>query len=232
VNGIDFIPELERIIRARIVSGSEESYTVRLAASAPHVWVQMSTTHIYGDPPTAVCDEDSAIGYGLAPTVGLAWEATFRDARPEGVRGVVLRTSFVLGRGGGALTRLGLLTKFGLGGTIGHGRQGISWIHEHDMNQIFVDAIRNGSMSGIYNATAPHPVSNREFMRGLRKAVGMPIGLPAPQMGVRLASRWLLRTDPELALYGRYVVPKRLNDEGFQFQYPSLEEALQQIYAT
>ena len=100
------------------------------------------------------------------------------------------------------------------------------------MNRLFEAAINNSDMAGVYNATAPHPVSNQDFMRALRQAVGMPIGLPAPAFGVRLASKLVLRTDPELALYGRYVVSKRLEEEGFTFEHPTITEALEAIYAT
>jgi uncharacterized protein (TIGR01777 family) len=195
----------------------------------PRVWVQMSTAHIYGDPPVAVCDESSATGYGLAPDVGRAWEAAFAAGRPGGVRGVVLRTSFVIGRGGGALATLARLTRLGLGGTVGHGRQGMSWIHSVDMNRIFGRAIGDEGMEGVYIATAPEPVSHREFMRALRRAMGVPIGLPAAGWMVRLGAPLLLRTDPELALYGRYCVPARLMREGFAFEFPSLEGALRDL---
>jgi uncharacterized protein (TIGR01777 family) len=193
------------------------------------VWVQMSTAHIYGDPPEVVCDEDSAFGYGLAPFVGRAWEEAYAAAVPSETRQVILRTSFVLGRDGGALRRLVRLVRWGLGGRAGHGRQGISWIHERDMNRLFARAIVDREMSGAYLATAPNPVSNAELMRELRKALGVPVGLPAASWQVRLGARFLLRTDPELALYGRYCVPRRLLDEGFVFEFPELPEALRDL---
>lgn len=222
----------DEILRSRVEATLVLGKAVSAVDHPPPVWVQMSTAHIYGDPPTAICDEQSPHGYGLAPTVGAAWESAFKQSKPPDTRGVILRTSFVLGRSGGALTKLGRLARLGLGGTVGHGRQGISWLHEQDMNRLFDAAIHDDKMAGVYNATAPHPVSNRQFMRELRTAVGMPIGLPAPKVGVRLASRWLMRTDPELALLGRYVIPKRLTEEGFTFDYPTLPEALRAVYAT
>jgi uncharacterized protein (TIGR01777 family) len=189
----------------------------------------MSTAHIYGDPPEVVCNEDSPLGYGLAPTVGRAWEQAFAEACPRGVRPVVLRATFVIGRGGGALSRLRSLARLGLGGTVGTGRQGMSWLHEQDMNRIFERALNDPSMSGAYIATAPAPVSNAEFMRELRRAIGMPIGLPAPAFLVRLGAPLLMRTDPELALYGRYCIPRRLQAEGFEFRFPTLRAALQDL---
>lgn len=195
----------------------------------PPVWVQMSTAHIYGDPPTEICDESSPLGTGLAPEVGEAWERAFHEHCPDSTRGVILRTSFVVGRGGGALPRLRSIARLGLGGRVGDGRQGMSWIHEEDMNRIFERGIEDASMSGIYVATAPNPVSNAQFMRALRKAIGMPIGLPAFSWMVRIGAPLFMRTDPELAIFGRYCVPRRLEAEGFEFKHPDLAVALAQL---
>jgi NAD dependent epimerase/dehydratase family enzyme len=194
----------------------------------------MSTAHIYGDPPEVVCDEGSAFGYGLAPFVAKAWEEAFRDSVLASLRLVVLRTSFVVGRdrgvGNGALRRLAPLARCGLGGTVGSGRQGMSWIHETDMNRLIERGLFDSTMQGIYIASSPHPVSNREFMRELRRAVGMPLGLPAFAWMVRLGAPLLMRTDPDLALYGRYVVSKRLAEEGFIFRFPRIREALEDLF--
>lgn len=223
----------DEILRSRVESTRLLGKAMRLVASPPPVWVQMSTAHIYGDPPTAVCTEDSSLGCGLAPLVGKAWEEAFHTSVLPSQRSVVLRTSFVVGRdrgaGGGALTTLGFLTKVGLGGRVGSGKQGMSWIHEDDLNRLFDRALTDATMSGTYIASSPNPVSQIEFMRHLRRAVGMPIGFPAFGWMVRLGAHYILRTDPELALYGRYVVSKRLNDEGFEFEWPDLAGALQNL---
>jgi uncharacterized protein (TIGR01777 family) len=201
--------------------------------SPPPVWVQMSTAHIYGDPPEVTCTEESPFGCGLAPLVGRAWEDEFRAGVLASQRSVILRASFVLGRdrggGGGALPRLVMLARMGLGGTIGSGRQGMSWIHEVDLNRLFERALFDPAMQGAYIASSPNPVAQRTFMRELRRTVGMPLGLPAPGWLVRLGAQWLLRTDSELALYGRHVVSKRLQEEGFEFQFPQLGDALENL---
>lgn len=221
----------DEILRSRVESTRALGDALRAASNPPRVWVQMATAHIYGDPPSARCDESSSFGYGLAPTVGRAWEQAFHESKPEGCRGVVLRTSFVIGRGGGALARLTTLVRLGLGGRVGHGRQGMSWIHERDMNRIFERAILDEQMSGAYIASSPNPVSNAEFMRSLRRAHRIPLGMPAMAWMVRLGAPLLMRTDPELALYGRYVIPQRLIDEGFSFEFPELEAALHDLTA-
>ena len=168
----------DEILRSRVEATRVLGQAARQIGNPPGVWVQMSTAHIYGDPPSAVCDEDSATGVGLAPFVGKSWEAACDAAVLPTMRVVVLRTSFVIGRGGGALTRLVTLARWGLGGTVGHGRQGMSWIHELDMNRLFTRAIADDTMKGIYIATSPNPVSNKAFMRELRRALRRPIGLP------------------------------------------------------
>lgn len=235
VNCVKTPAHQDEILRSRVEATRVLGSALMKIESPPPVWVQMSTAHIYGDPPHAVCSEDSACGYGMAPFVGRAWEDAFHEGKLLSQRGVVLRTSFVLGRdhgaGGGALATLRRLARFGLGGRVGSGTQGMSWIHEADMNELFLSGLTDGSMEGIYNATSPHPVSQVEFMRELRRAVGMPLGLPAAAWMVRIAAPCLLRTDPDLALYGRYVIPSRLNAAGFEFHYPYLGEALRNLLA-
>lgn len=221
----------DEILRSRVEATRALGEAVRGVERPPPVWVQMGTAHRYGDPPEIVCDEDSAFGYGLAPVVGEKWEEAYERGRPEGMRGVLLRTSFVLGRSGGALPRLERLVRWGLGGTVGHGRQGMSWIHERDMSRLFERALGDEGMEGAYVATAPRPVSNADFMRTLRRVLRRPAGLPAAAWMVRLGAPLLLRSDPELALYGRYCVPSRLEREGFAFEHPELEPALRALYA-
>lgn len=224
----------DEILRSRVESTRALGAALRNLKSAPPVWVQMSTAHIYGDPPVTWCDEDSATGYGLAPFVGRAWEDTFRENVLPEQRQVILRTSFVLGKdrgaGASAMNKLLPLARWGLGGRVGSGQQGLSWIHETDLCRLMTLAVGDTAMNGVFVASAPHPVSQAEFMRQLRNVVGMPVGLPAAEWMVRFGARWLLRTDPELALYGRYVRSRRLAESGFEFQFAQLAEALQNLY--
>jgi uncharacterized protein len=225
----------DEILRSRVEATRVLGEAVRSVANPPGVWVQMSTAHIYGDPPTAVCAEDSPFGAGFAPFVGRAWEEAFRASVLSVQRQVILRTSFVvgpdIGAGGGALSRLRTLARWGLGGKIGSGRQGMSWIHEADFNRLVERAIEDGRMQGAYIASSPNPVSQVEFMRALRRAMKVSIGLPTPEWMVRLGARWVMKTDPELALYGRFVVSRRLKEEGFDFRFPKIEEALVDLFA-
>jgi uncharacterized protein (TIGR01777 family) len=227
----------DQILRSRVESTLVLGQALRTLTTPPPVWVQMSTAHIYGDPPSARCDEDSTFGYGLAPTVGIAWEKALETALAHSptTRRVILRTSFVLGRNGpagaGALSKLVPLTKCLLGGTVGSGSQGISWIHEDDMNALFEHAITSPTCSGPIIATAPNPIPQREFAAELRRALGIPIGLPAPAFAVKIAAPLLLNTDPDLALYGRYITSKRLRESNFPFKYPTIREALSNLFS-
>lgn len=225
------------IMSSRVESTRVLGEAVAAATKRPRVWVQMSTAHIYGDPAKGVvCDESTALGpeHELAPKVGRAWEAAFDAACPPGVRRVVLRTGFVLGRGEGALKRLETLCRWGLGGRVGRGEHGMSWLHIHDMTGIMLRGIDDDSMRGVYIAAAPAPVSNREFMRELRRVAGglaaLGIGPPAFEWMVRLGAPLVLRTDPELAIFGRYCVPRRLMNEGFEFRFREVGSALADLY--
>lgn len=217
------------ILRSRVESTGVIGKALKAVQNPPKTWIQMSTAHIYGDPPSVVCTENSATGYGLAPFVGKAWEDALLRSKPEGVREVRLRTSFVIGKNGGALSKLKRIAKLGLGGKVGNGKQGISWIHEYDMNEIFYRAITNQNFNGVYIASSPNPVSNSEFMKELRRSLKISIGMPAPEWVTRLGARLLFKTDPELAIYGRYVKSERLKADGFQFTFPRLPEALDDL---
>ena len=234
VNCIKTPDHRDEILRSRVESTRVLGESMREVSSPPPVWLQMSTAHLYGDPPTAVCTEDSAEGIGLAPTVARAWESAFDESKLPSQRGVVMRTSFVIGQdrggGGGALATLGLITRLGLGGKVGKGTQGMSWIHEWDLNTIFARAIVDDSMSGPYIVSSPNPESQVNFMKTLRRVMRMPVGLPAFEWMVRIGAPLLMRTDPELVLYGRYVIPKRLLEEGFEFRFSELEPALRDLH--
>jgi uncharacterized protein len=234
VNCIKTPDHKDEILRSRVESTRVLGVAMRAVKSPPQVWVQMSTAHIYGDPPSAVCTEESAEGLGLAPTVARAWESEFAQSKLPSQRGVIMRTSFVVGRdrgaGGGALGTLGFIAKLGLGGKVASGTQGMSWIHEDDINAIFARAVCDETMLGVYVVSSPNPKSQADFMRTLRKVIGMPIGLPAFEWMVRIGAPLFMRTDPELVLYGRYVIPKRLMEEGFVFRFAELEPALRDLY--
>lgn len=218
-----------QIMDSRVDSVRKLGGLLRQCQRPPGVWLQASTAHIVGDPTPldAVCDEATPPGEGLAPRVATAWEAAAREVALPGQRLVLLRTSFVLGHGGAALRRLGLVTRWGLGGTVGHGRQWVSWLHIDDFVTLATAMLTDPAFEGVYMVTAPQPVTNREMMRAFRRAYRRPWAPPAPAWAVRLVSHHVMRTDPELALLGRRVVPRRLLDEhGWTFRYPTIDAAV------
>jgi uncharacterized protein (TIGR01777 family) len=134
----------------------------------------------------------------------------------------------VLGENGGALPVLKKLTKLFLGGRAGNGKQFISWIHLKDLTQMFVAAVENENLSGIFNAVAPEPVQNKMFMRELRRALHRPWSPPAPKIAVRIGSR-LMQSEASLVLASQRCVPKKFLDAGFQFEFADVRAALKNL---
>jgi uncharacterized protein len=192
------------------------------------VWVQASTTAIWGDAGDSVLDESSPPAAGPPQMAGVAraWEAAVEGVDAE--RTVVLRTSVVLDRDTPALDRLLALTRWGLGGRVGSGRQWVSWIHIEDWLAVVRRSLGEPSLSGVVVASSPTPVRNAELMAELRAVVGRPPAPPTPSPLVRVGAV-LLRTDPALGLTGRRVVPARLQAAGFTFAYDELRAALHDL---
>jgi uncharacterized protein (TIGR01777 family) len=176
-----------------------------------------------------LCDENSPAGSDTLAGICQPWEAAFNSAPAPKTRRVLLRIGFVLGRDGGALPVLGGLVKWFLGGTVGSGRQFISWIHVGDLSRMFIEAVERDELAGTFNAVGPNPVTNGEFMRELRRVLHRPWSPPAPEWAVKLGSR-LLGTEPSLALTGCRVAPKRFLEAGFKFQFPELPGALKDLF--
>jgi uncharacterized protein (TIGR01777 family) len=157
------------------------------------------------------------------------WEAAFHEANVPGVRKAILRIAVTLGAtSGGVMDPYLNLTKFGLGGYQGSGHQRFSWVHITDVARMIAWLYDNPSLSGTFNCSAPHPVTNREFMRTLRKAAGHLFGLPAPAWMLKLGA-CLIGTETELLLKSRWVLPTRATQAGFEFQYPYLKPAFEEI---
>jgi uncharacterized protein (TIGR01777 family) len=198
-------------------------------STPPRVWVQASAVGFYGDQKDKICDENSAAGNDTLAEICRQWENTYNREDISKTRKVLLRIGFVLGRDGGALPVLEKLTKWFMGGTAGNGKQFISWIHIIDLTRMFVEAIEREDLSGTFNAVAPNPVTNSEFMRELRRALHRPWSPPAPEFAVKFGAR-LMKSEPSLALAGCRVTPKRLLENHFQFQFSELRVALQNLY--
>ncbi len=216
------------IIDSRVDSVQVLTDAILRCENPPKVFVQAGSLAIYGDT-TAVCDENAPFGEGFSVEVCKMWEAEFFKRELPETRKVLFRIGFVLEKNGGALESLQKVTKFYLGGTIGSGRQYISWLHISDLNRMFEFAVENETVEGIYNATSVKAVTNAEFMKTLRGVMGMPWSPPAPAFAVKIGAALIMRADPSLALTGRNCIPKKLQDENFHFEYTDLEKTLDQI---
>ncbi len=219
------------IVESRVDSVNVLGEAIRRCRRPPKVFVQAASLAIYGDAGERVCDETAPPSRGFSAETCLAWESAFNALDCSTTRRVLLRIGFVLGREGGALRTLDRLTRCFLGGRAGSGRQYISWLHLHDMLQIFLFSLDNPDWNGVFNATSPDPVTNAQFMRELRHAIARPWSPPIPNWAVRIGAR-LMKTEAELALTGRRCLPQKLLDNGFRFAFPHLPQALANLYTS
>jgi uncharacterized protein (TIGR01777 family) len=223
-------PEHRReIMESRVNSVRVLGEAVSLCRQRPEVWIQASSLAIYGDPGDRWCDEDAPHAQGFSEEVCERWEGEFEKVEALGMRKVVMRIGIVLDTVNGALPVLGRLTRLFLGGSVGHGRQYISWIHVADLIRMFVESIDRPEIAGVFNVTGPNPVTNAEFMRELRRALHRPWSPPVPAWATRLGA-FFMRTEPSLALTGRRCRPTRFLEKRFQFEFPELRGALADLY--
>jgi uncharacterized protein (TIGR01777 family) len=223
-------PENRReIMESRVNSVRVLGEAVARSNQPPEVWIQASSLAIYGDPGDRWCDEDSPQADGFSEGVCKQWEGEFEKVQAPGMRKVVMRIGIALDATQGALPVLARLTRFFLGGRVGHGRQYVSWIHIADLIRMFVDAIERPELSGVFNITGPHPVTNAEFMSELRRTLRRPWSPPVPAWATRIGA-FFMRTEPHLALTGRRCRPKRFLESGFRFEFPDLRGALADLY--
>lgn len=184
--------------------------------------VNVSAVGIYGVRGDEVLDESSPHGEGFLADLVKRWEAAARQADAI-ARVVIPRLGVVLGPGGGALEKMALPFRFGAGGPIASGRQWMSWISRDDAIRLFVHAVESEAMQGVYNATAPEPVRNRDFAKALGRALHRPALVPVPAFALRAMFGELA---DQLLIGGQRVVPKRALDEGFVFETPAIDGAL------
>ena len=222
-------PENRRaILDSRVDSVRVLGQAIEKAEKAPAVFVQASAIGIYGNAGNRWVDENSPHGSDFIAEVCQKWEEAFSEVPDVGERKVLLRLGVVLGPDGGFLHVLAKLTRLFLGGQVGDGKQFISWIHQNDLTRIFMAATELTSMHGTYNAVAPNPVTNAEFMRELRRTLHRPWSPPVPKFAVRVGAR-LMGTEPSLAFASQRAEPRRLLEEGFGFDFSDLRSALEDL---
>jgi uncharacterized protein len=220
------------ILDSRVKATRVLGDAVSRATSPPKVWLNAGTATIYEDRrgELAAHDEFSEdLGAGFSVEVAKAWEEAFFETQVHNVRKVAMRISIVLGTGGGAFPVMRRFARLGLGGRQGPGSQWMSWLHLDDWIGIVDWLVSTDSVSGVVNLAAPNPVTNAGFMSEMRSAFApFGVGFPAPTFAVRVGAVFL-RTAPELVLKSRKVVSRVLRDEGYEFRFPVLEEAISDL---
>ncbi len=217
-----------QIVESRTKSTRLLSETLAQLEHKPRVLVGASAIGFYGDRGAEPVDEDSPLGIGFLPEMCQQWEAAYEPASEAGIRTVQVRIGVVLSPNGGAIEKMLPTFKWGVGGRLGNGRQMMSWVALHDLIRVLRFAADSDSLHSAVNATAPHPVTNREFTRTLGKVLGRPTLLPAPAFALRLL---LGEMADALLLEGASILPKRLEEAGFAFETPRLAEALERVLA-
>ncbi len=234
----------EAIYQSRIGTTRLLGEVIAGLADPPRVWLNASTATIYRHALDRPMDEFTGeLGgnefisarrrvpdtWNFSIRVAKDWEAAFFAASTPQTRKVALRSAITMSPvPGGAFAVFLNLVRFSLGGAQGNGRQFVSWIHELDFARAVEFLIMRDDMDGPFNLASPNPLPNREFMAGLRDAWGMPNGFPTPAPLIELAALFL-RTESELVLKSRRVVPARLLDAGFEFQFPEWPEAAEDL---
>jgi len=218
--------EKKRLIRESRSTGTRVLVdALRKARNPPKNFVSASATGFYGNRGDEDLTESSPKGEGFLPDVCDEWEREARKAEDFGARVTMLRTGVVLTKDGGALEKMLTPFKFGVGGTVGSGKQYMSWIALEDVLDIYHFVLENAALHGAVNATAPNPVTNEEFTEKFGKILNRPTILPVPEFAIKLLFGEM---GERLLLEGNKVLPKKLQDAGFQFKFPNLEEALRQ----
>lgn len=229
---------LDEMMRSRVESARIVGEAIAQADKPPAVWLQMSTATIYAHRFDAPNDETTGQIGGHEPDVpdywsfsveiAKNWEAELKQANTPETRKVAMRAAMVMSPDrGGVFDYLSWLARLGLGGAVAGGRQYVSWIHDDDFVRAVALLIRE-PIDGPVNLAAPEPLPQRDFMRGLRKAWRVPVGLPATGWMAEIGA-FALRSDTELLLKSRRVVPGRLTDAGFEFRFPNWAEAAQNL---
>jgi uncharacterized protein len=229
---------LDEMMRSRVESARVVGEAIAQAANPPQVWLQMSTATIYAHRFDAPNDESTGIiggdepdvpdYWGFSVEIARNWEAELNRADTPRTRKVALRAAMVMSADkGGVFDYLSWLTRLGLGGAVAGGRQYVSWIHADDFVRAVALLIRE-PIVGAVNLAAPNPLPQRDFMRELRKAWRVPVGLPATRMMAEIGA-FAIRSDTELLLKSRRVVPRRLQEAGFEFHFPNWAEAAQNL---
>ena len=216
------------ILASRIDSTKILNEAILQCENPPKHFINSSTATIYRHSEDKEMDEYTGeIGNDFSINVAKSWEKIFYEVETPKTLKTAIRTSIVLGKNGGAFVPLKKLTQLGLGGKNGDGKQFISWVHEKDFARA-VEFIIEKELSGSINVVSPKPIRNEEFMKKLQKAIGVPFGLPISKSLLEFGAK-IIKTETELVLKSRNVIPKRLTENGFEFEFGDLEKTFKSL---
>lgn len=214
------------ILESRIKSTKLIGDAILASKNPPKLWINASGAAIYkASEEKAMTEDETEFASGFMADVVRKWESAFFEFELQQTRQVALRTSVVLGKNGGALKPLAMLSRLGLGGKQADGTQIFSWIHIEDYFRIVQFLIKETAIQGVINCTSPHPLSNTDFMTSLRKANSALFGIPAPRFAIVIGAK-LIGTEAKLLLDSLFVIPKRLLKSDFKFAFPTIDKAL------
>ncbi len=216
-----------RIYDSRIKGTASLLETMGRLEKRPSVFVSTSAVGIYGNRETEELTEASATGDDFLARLCKDWEKEASHAMALGIRLAIIRVGVVLGKNGGALKKMLPIFKFGAGGRVGSGKQVMSWVHVEDLAAMFVRALKDPSIQGVYNGTAPGPVTNEEFTKVLGKVLRKPTIAPAPAFAMKLVFGEM----SAVLLEGQRVLPAKFQEARFSYRYPGLEAALRDATA-
>jgi len=219
----------QEIFNSRIDTTRALGDAILLCKTTPKIWINSSTATIYRhaeDRP--MTEHNGEIGTGFSVNIATSWEKTFFDFKLPNTRQIALRMAIVLGKDGGVIKPFFNLVRFGLGGKQGDGKQMFSWIHEEDLFNIILFLQQHTHLNGIFNTAAPNPVLNKTLMQVFRKYMNVSFGLPSPKWLLKIGAV-LIKTETELILKSRWVIPEKLLQAGYKFKFATIEEALNSI---
>jgi uncharacterized protein (TIGR01777 family) len=219
----------EEILKSRTETTKALGEAILKCNNPPELWINSGTATIYRHAEDRPMTESKGdIGSGFSVDVALKWEQAFFSFQLPKTRQVALRMAIVLGKNGGVMKPFINLVRFGLGGKQGKGNQMFSWIHIEDLFNIILFFQSHKELKGFFNCSSPNPINNKTLMKTFRQVMNVKVGLPSPELLLRIGAV-IIRTEPELILKSRWVVPEKLLQAGYTFKYSAVKSALSNI---
>lgn len=220
------------ILDSRVNTTQKLHEVVAQVKNPPTLWINSSTATIYRHAEDLPMTESNGeLGTGFSVDVATAWEKTFFYTNTPNTRKVALRTAIVLGHGGGAFQHFQMLTNIGFGGPQGNGKQMVSFVHVEDVFRAIEYIRHHDDLAGVLNVSAPNPVTNRTFMQTFQKVMGKRFAVPIYTWMLTIGA-FVLRTETELLLKSRWVLPEALRNHGFEFTFSDINHAIQNLTST